>query len=92
MFAELCLQWLIQKVNFVVWGNTTNTKTDNDKKWQFRNDRNTNNEFSLIPHKFIAPAGEKKTRTNRETERQKEEEGGGVVIREGREPSVITTL
>ena len=61
-----------------------------------RNDRNTNNEFSLVPHKFIAPAGEKKTRTNRETERlthrQKEEEGGGVVIREGREPSVITTL
>ena len=65
-----------------------------------RNDRNTNNEFSLVLHKFIAPAGEKKARTNRETERltnreterQKEEEGGGVVIREGREPSVITTL
>ena len=54
-----------------------------------RNGRNTNNEFSLVLHKFIAPAGEKKTRTdrdterliNRETERQKEEEGvgGGVV-------------
>ena len=50
-----------------------------------RNDRNTNNEFSSVPHEFIAPAGEKKTRTNRETERltnreterQKEEDGGG---------------
>ena len=51
-----------------------------------RNGRNTNSEFSLVLHKFIAPAGEKKTRTdrdterliNRETERQKEEGGWGV--------------
>ena len=64
-----------------------------------RNGRNTNSEFSLVLHKFIAPAGEKKNRkdrdterlTNRDTERQKEEEevGGGVVIREGNSVSSL---
>ena len=62
-----------------------------------RNGRNTNNEFSLVLHKFIAPAGEKKTRTdrdterltNRKTERQKEEVGCGVVLREGNSVSSL---
>ena len=57
-----------------------------------RNDRNTNNEFSLVPHKFIAPAGEKKKqdkqrdrKTDKQRDRKTKRGGGGWGGNKGRE-------